>query len=114
LDDEKPTNGDDQNKQLKKKKQVAKLKPTDSKNFESAIVAKGETDLVESDEEDEDGFPISTAGKDVSVSQKADAEMKEHALKKIENANKKGKDVDHSAGVKRKVDSTDEDVPQDG
>lgn len=113
VDDEKPENGDDQNKQLKKKKQVAKLKPNDSKSFERAIVAKGETDLVES--EDEDGFPISTAEKDVSISQKADAEMKgEQATKKTENAYKKEKDVDHSGSVKRKVDITDEEEPLDG
>ncbi|XP_047176032.1 peptidyl-prolyl cis-trans isomerase FKBP53 isoform X1 [Vigna umbellata] len=115
VDDEKPETGDDQNKQLKKKKQVAKLKPKDSKIFKSEIVAKGETDLVENEDEDEDGFPISTAEKDVPISQKADGEMKgEQALKKIENANKKRKDVDHSARVKRKVDSADEVEPQDG
>lgn len=115
VDDEKPESGDDQNKQLKKTKQVAKLKPKDSKIFKSEIVAKGETDLVENEDEDEDGFPIFTAEKDVSISQKADGETKgEQALKKIENANKKRKDVDHSAGVKRKVDSADEDEPQDG
>ncbi|WVZ19462.1 hypothetical protein V8G54_006784 [Vigna mungo] len=115
VDDEKPESGDDQNKQLKKKKQVAKLKPKDSKIFKSEIVAKGETDLVENEDEDEDGFPISTAEKDVSISQKEDGETKgEQALKKIENANKKRKDVDDFAGVKRKVDSADEDEPQDG
>ncbi|XP_014519376.1 peptidyl-prolyl cis-trans isomerase FKBP53 [Vigna radiata var. radiata] len=115
VDDEKPESGDDQNKQLKKTKQVAKLKPKDSKIFKSEIVAKGETDLVENEDEDEDGFPIFPAEKDVSISQKADGETKgEQALKKIENANKKRKDVDHSAGVKRKVDSADEDEPQDG
>lgn len=107
MDDEKPENGDDQNKQLKKNNQVAKLKPKDSTSSEPAI------ELVES--EDEDGFPISTGEKDVSVSQKADAEMKgEQARKKTENANKKEKEVDHSARVKRKVDINDEDEPLDG
>ncbi|CAJ1926965.1 unnamed protein product [Sphenostylis stenocarpa] len=113
VDDDKPENGDDQNKLLKKKKQVAKLKAKESKSLELAIVAKDETDLVES--EDEDGFPISTADKDVFVSQKEDTEMKggqQH--KKTEKGKKKEKDIDHSARVKRKVDSADEDEPQDG
>ncbi|KAL5167939.1 Peptidyl-prolyl cis-trans isomerase FKBP53 [Glycine soja] len=112
VDDDKPENGYDPTKKLKKKKQVAQLKEKDNKSSELPIVAKGDTDLVES--EDEDGFPIPTAEKGVSVSQKAEAEMKgEQARKKTEKA-KKEKDVDHSASVKRKVDTADEDESQDG
>ncbi|RDX95849.1 Peptidyl-prolyl cis-trans isomerase FKBP53 [Mucuna pruriens] len=100
VDDE---NGDDPIKQLKKKKRVAQLKEKDSKS----------SDLVV-ESEDEDGFPISTAEKGVLVSQKAEAEIKgEQVHKKTEKA-KKEKDVDHSASLKRKVDSADEDEPQDG
>ena len=88
------------------------MKEKDNKSSGLPIVAKGDTDLVES--EDEDGFPIPTAEKGVSVSQKAEAETKgEQARKKAEKA-KKEKDVDHSASVKRKVDTADEDKPQDG
>ncbi|KAG5123038.1 hypothetical protein JHK82_029775 [Glycine max] len=112
VDDDKPENGYDPTKKLKKKKQVAQLKEKDNKSSGLPIVAKGDTDLVES--EDEDGFPIPTAEKGVSVSQKAEAETKgEQARKKAEKA-KKEKDVDHSASVKRKVDTADEDEPQDG
>ncbi|TKY71070.1 Peptidyl-prolyl cis-trans isomerase FKBP53 [Spatholobus suberectus] len=114
VDDDKPENGDDPTKQLKKKKQVAQLKQKDGKSSELPIVVKGETDLVV-ESEDEDGFPISTAEKGVSVSQKAETEMKgEQTHKKTDKSNKKEKDVDHSASLKRKVDSADEDEPQDG
>ncbi|KAL5182061.1 Peptidyl-prolyl cis-trans isomerase FKBP53 [Glycine soja] len=113
MDDDKPKNGDDPTKKLKKKKHVAQLKEKDNKSSELPIVAKGDTDLVV-ESEDEDGFPISIAEKGVSVS-KTEAEMKgEQARKKTEKANKKEKDVGHSASVKRKVDSADEDEPQDG
>ncbi|KAL3040026.1 hypothetical protein AAZX31_01G217000 [Glycine max] len=113
MDDDKPKNGDDPTKKLKKKKHVAQLKEKDNKSSELPIVAKGDTDLVV-ESEDEDGFPISIAEKGVSVS-KTEAEMKgEQARKKTEKAKKKEKDVGHSASVKRKVDSADEDEPQDG
>ncbi|KAK7406020.1 hypothetical protein VNO78_07634 [Psophocarpus tetragonolobus] len=114
VEDDKPENGDDSTKKLKKKKQVPELKEKDTKNSEYAI-AKGETDLMESEGEDEDGFPISTVEKGVSVSQKSVAAMQgERAPKKIEKAKKKEKDIDHSSSVKRKVDSADEDELQDG
>ncbi|XP_027361694.1 peptidyl-prolyl cis-trans isomerase FKBP53 [Abrus precatorius] len=115
VDDDRPENGDDLTKQLKKKKQEAQLKEKNSKSSELPIVVGGEADLV-LESEDEDGFPISAAEKSKSVSQNAEAEMKgEQAHKKIEKANKKGKDVDHSASLKRKIESAEEDEqPQDG
>ncbi|XP_020230014.1 peptidyl-prolyl cis-trans isomerase FKBP53 [Cajanus cajan] len=106
VDDDELDSGDDPIKRLKNKKQVAQLKEKDSKSSKLPIVSDGEVELVES--EDEDGFPISTAEKALSVSQKAEAS------KKTEKANKKGKDAEHSANLKRKVDSADEDEPQDG
>ena len=99
MDDDNPENGDDPTKKLKKKKQVVQLKEKDNKSSELPIVSKGDTDLVV-ESIDEDGFPITTAEKGVSVSQKTEAETKgEQARKKTEKANKKEKDVDHCASV---------------
>ncbi|KHN30631.1 Peptidyl-prolyl cis-trans isomerase FKBP53 [Glycine soja] len=75
MDDDNPENGDDPTKKLKKKKQVVQLKEKDNKSSELPIVSKGDTDLVV-ESIDEDGFPITTAEKGVSVSQKTEAETK--------------------------------------
>ncbi|CAL0314542.1 unnamed protein product [Lupinus luteus] len=123
VDEDKPDVGDDPSKQSKKKKQAARLKEIDSKSSQLPIVVGNETvppnlesehDVEES--EDEDGFPISAAQKSKFENPKEDAEMKEgHAPKKTEKANKKEKQVDQSAGTKRKVESADDDVQhQDG
>ncbi|KAJ1391258.1 Nucleoplasmin core domain superfamily [Sesbania bispinosa] len=114
-DDDEPENGDDPTKQLKKREQLAHLKEKDSKSSQLPVVVRGEPGIV-LESEDEDGFPISTAEKGKSESQKAESETKrEQAHKKAEKANKKAKDVDHSATLKRKVESADEDEQlQDG
>lgn len=117
-DDDKPEIGDDATQQLKKKKQH--LKEKDSKSSQLPIVVKGETDhpVLESEDdvvesEDEDGFPISAAEKGKSESQKAAAEVKgEQACKIAEKADKNAEGVDHSAALKRKVESADEDEQQ--
>ncbi|XP_061366159.1 peptidyl-prolyl cis-trans isomerase FKBP53 [Gastrolobium bilobum] len=123
VEDDKPENGDDSTKKLMKKKQVAPSKEKDNKSSQLPIVVRGETDHVlesedddDVDSEDEDGFPISTTAKSKSESQKVEAEMKgEQTRKKTEKANKKAKGVDHSASLKRKVQSADEDEQlQDG
>ncbi|KAL2347293.1 hypothetical protein Fmac_001293 [Flemingia macrophylla] len=106
VDDDEPESGDEPIMKSMKKKQVAQLKAKDCKSSELPVVSEGEVELAHS--EDEDGFPISTAEKAVPVSQKAEVR------KKTEKTNKKGKNADHSATLKRKVDNADEDEPQDG
>ncbi|KAE9596501.1 hypothetical protein Lal_00007276 [Lupinus albus] len=118
VDEDKPDVEDDPAKQSKKKKQAVRLKENDSKSSQLPIVAgdgtiplnlESELDVEES--EDEDGFPISAAQKSKFESPKEEAETKEgQAHKKTEKANKKGKQVDRSAGLKRKVESADDDV----
>ncbi|XP_057450123.1 peptidyl-prolyl cis-trans isomerase FKBP53 isoform X2 [Lotus japonicus] len=115
VDEPENENGDDSNKQLKKKEQVPRLKEKHSKGSQLQIVNKGENDLV-LESEDEDGFPLSNAekGKSESESQKAESEIKDQT-KRTNKANKKAKDVDHSATLKRKVESVVEDEQlQDG
>lgn len=102
-DDDQTENGDGQSKQLKKKEKG---------NKSSQLAIRGGNNLA-LESEDEDGFPIST-GK--SESHKAEAETKgEQEHKKTGKENKKQKDVDHPASLKRKVESADEDkLLQDG
>ncbi|XP_019424030.1 PREDICTED: peptidyl-prolyl cis-trans isomerase FKBP53 [Lupinus angustifolius] len=123
VDEDKPDAGDDPAKQSKKKKQAARLKEKDNKSSQLPIVVGDETvppnlesehDVEES--EDEDGFPISASQKSKFDNPKEEAETKEgHAPKKTDKTSKKGKQVDQSAGLKRKVESADDDVQrQDG
>lgn len=114
MDDDKPESGDGPSKQLKKKNQIANSK--DSKISQHQIMASGETGITLLESEDEDGFPISTADKGKSDSQKADVEVKgEETLKKTEKSHeKKAKDGDHSASLKRKVESAEEEEQPEG
>lgn len=114
-DDNQPENGDNPAKQSKKKEQTAHLKEKSSKSSQLPVVIRGDNKLV-LESEDEDGFPISTSDKAKSESQKAETETKgEQAHKKTGKSNKKAKDVDESASLKRKVQAVDEDEQlQDG
>lgn len=108
-DDDQPENGDGLSKPLKKKEK-------DNKSSQLAI--RDGNNLLALESEDEDGFPISTAEKGKSESHKVEAETKgEQEDKKTRKDNKKEKDVDHSASLKRKVGSADDDedeLLQDG
>lgn len=106
-DDIEPENGDNSAKQLKKKEQPALLKEKPSKK-------ESQPDLV-LESEDEDGFPISTSKQAKSESQKTEAAAKEQTVKKPGKSNKKAKEAEHSAGLKRKGGRADEDEQlQDG
>lgn len=107
MDDEKPTNG---NGQLKRKK---KNQSSDSENHRESqqqiIVKSGVVPVLES--EDDDGFPVSAAHKSNANIQKPETEAEITETKITEKTKKKTKanDGDHSAGLKRKVESNDQD-----
>ncbi|XP_045814544.1 peptidyl-prolyl cis-trans isomerase FKBP53 [Trifolium pratense] len=103
IPDDKPENGDDPAKQSKKKEQPALLKEKASKSSQLPDVPSGDNNLV-LESEDEDGFPISTSEK-----------AKKQTNKKTGKSNKKEKDVDPSASLKRKGQAVEEDEQlQDG
>ncbi|MCI20482.1 peptidyl-prolyl cis-trans isomerase FKBP53-like, partial [Trifolium medium] len=103
-DDNPPENGDDSAKQSKKKEQSALLKEKASKSSQLPDVPSGDNNLLVLESEDEDGFPI-------SASEKA----KKQSNKKTGKSNKKEKDVDPSASLKRKGQTVEEDEQlQDG
>ncbi|KAJ0043771.1 hypothetical protein Pint_17281 [Pistacia integerrima] len=104
VDDEKPTNGNDRSKQLKKKGQ--------SSNSERQIVVKNGASVSVLESEDEDGFMISSSRKSKGTSQDSELGADEEMDKKTsENSEKKkAKDIsDDGTGKKRKVKSVDQD-----
>ncbi|KAL5098734.1 hypothetical protein RYX36_003061 [Vicia faba] len=106
-DDNEPEKEDNPAKQSKKKEQPALLKEKPSKK-------ESQPDLV-LESEDEDGFPISTSKQAKSESQKTEPVAKEQPDKKTGKSNKKVKEAEQSASLKRKGGSADEDEQlQDG
>ncbi|XP_041008487.1 peptidyl-prolyl cis-trans isomerase FKBP53 [Juglans microcarpa x Juglans regia] len=107
VDNEKPTNG---NGQLKRK---MKNQSSDSENHRESqqqiIVKSGVVPVLES--EDDDGFPVSAAHKSNANIQKPETEAEITEKKITEKTKKKTKanDGDHAAGLKRKVESNDQD-----
>lgn len=104
MDDEKPKNGNDRSKRLKKKDQ--------SINSERQIVVKNGAGVSVLESEDEDGFLISSSHKSKGTSQDfqvgADEEMDKKTSENSEK--KKAKDSsDDGTGKKRKVKSVDQD-----
>lgn len=104
MDDEKPMNGNDQPKRLKKKDQ--------SSNSEQQIVVKSGAGVSVLESEDEDGFPISSSCKSKGISQDSQVGEDEVTDKKTSENSEKKKGIDSSddgTGKKRKVESVDQD-----
>ncbi|CAK8539271.1 unnamed protein product [Lathyrus sativus] len=108
-DDNEPENGDNPAKQSKKNEQPALLKEKPFKKESQSDINRGDNNLLVLESEDEDGFPISTSKQAKSESQKTEPDAKEQTLKKTGRSNKKAKDVELSAGLKRKGESAYED-----
>lgn len=114
-DDNEPEKEADPAKQSKKKEQPALLKEKPIKKESQPDINRGDNNLLVLESEDEDGFPISTSKQAKSESQKTEPGAKEQTLKKTGKSNNKVKDVELSAGLKRKGESADEDEQlQDG
>lgn len=107
MDDEKATNGNGQQKQKKKNRSSDS---EDHRESQQQIVVKSHSSPV-LESEDEDGFPVSTEHKSNSSIQKPEAEAEQIEKKASEKTKKKKKinDGDQATGLKRKVESVDQD-----
>lgn len=106
MDDDKPANGNDQPKHLKKKDQ--------SSESERQIVVKNATGVPELESEDEDGFPISTLHKSKATSREAQVAADEENVEKTsEDSEKKKASNDQDTRKKRKVKSTGQDEQEE-
>ncbi|KAL9412116.1 hypothetical protein AB3S75_045688 [Citrus x aurantiifolia] len=106
IEDDKPMNGNDQPKRLKKKDV--------SSESERQIVVKNATGVPELESEDEDGFPISTSHKSKVTSREAQVMAdEENGEKTSEDSEKKKASSDQDTGKKRKVKSTGQDEQQE-
>ncbi|KAK9983149.1 hypothetical protein SO802_032674 [Lithocarpus litseifolius] len=107
VDDEKPING---NGQQKRKKKNRPSESEDHRESQQQIVVKSHSSPV-LESEDEDGFPVSTENKSNLNIQKPEAEAEQIEKKASEKTKKKKKtkDGDQATGLKRKVESVDQD-----
>jgi hypothetical protein len=112
VDDDKPTNG---NGQLHRKKKNQSSDSRDHRESQQQIVVKNRgVSVLES--EDEDGFPVSTTHKSNSNIQEPEGEAEqteEKTTEKTKKKKKKAKDGDNATGLKRKVESVDQDDHQE-
>uniref|UniRef100_A0A2N9FNC3 peptidylprolyl isomerase n=1 Tax=Fagus sylvatica TaxID=28930 RepID=A0A2N9FNC3_FAGSY len=106
VDDEKATNG---NGQLKRKKKNQSDSEDHRESQQQIVVKSRSSPVLES--EDEDGFPVSNKHKSNLNVQKPEAEAEQKEKKATEKTKKmkKAKDGDHDTGLKRKVESVDQD-----
>lgn len=106
VDDDKPADGNDQPKHLKKKDQ--------SSESERQIVVKNATGVPELESEDEDGFPISTSHKSNAAFREAQVVADEENVEKTsEDSEKKKASNDQDTRKKRKVKSTGQDEQEE-
>ncbi|KAK9293158.1 hypothetical protein L1049_021145 [Liquidambar formosana] len=113
LEDEKPANGNNRPKRLKKKNQSSESE--DNNNSQGQIVVKSGSGVPVLESEDEDGFPISAPHKSNPNVQKAEVEAEEKMDQKTTKETKKSTrdGGDDAKSLKRKASGTAQDGQPD-